>query len=122
MLKPPPVMPEFAPIPTIVLSDVTLYMPAARLIIPRTQICNGPLWPIAAISSEAVSTSIFGPPAPPVVPFWPHALTLAKPVGEPEVLQVPLGGGLVDCEGIGEPVGGVPGVSVTTRSSKDALA
>ena len=65
---------------------------------PLTQICSGPVWPIAAMSSAAVSTSIVGPPAPPVVPFWPSALTLAKPVGAPEVLQVPVGGGLVDGE------------------------
>jgi hypothetical protein len=34
-------------------------------------------------NSFAVSTDTVGPPAPPMVPFWPHAATAAKPSGVP---------------------------------------
>ena len=32
-------------------------------------------------NSSAVETVTVGPPAPPVVPFWPSAFTEAKPMG-----------------------------------------
>jgi hypothetical protein len=56
-------------------------------------------------------------PAPPVVPFWPNTVSDGKPAGRPDVSRVPgVGGGVV--------VGGVPGpgTSITSTSSKDALA
>ncbi|MFD0660957.1 hypothetical protein [Thermocatellispora tengchongensis] len=71
------------------------------------------------MSSAAVSTSTEGPPAPPVVPFWPQASTEAKPVGVPEVGQEP-GGGVETGGLLGGWVG--PATSVTSRSSKDAPA
>ena len=73
------------------------------------------------MSSEAVSTSTVGPPAPPVVPFWPHAFTAAKPVGWPTTRQVPAGGGLVGEVG-GGLLGGTPLTVSTRTSSNDALA
>ena len=47
-------------------------MPAGSVIMPLTQMFSGPVWPMAASSSAAVSTSTVGPPAPPVVPFCPR--------------------------------------------------
>ena len=42
MLRPPPVMPELAPTPTIVLSEVTLCIGPGSVIMPLTQMFSGP--------------------------------------------------------------------------------
>ncbi|MFI7442620.1 hypothetical protein [Nonomuraea indica] len=105
------------------MSEATLCIPAGTAIIPRTQMFSGPLWPIAVMSSFAVSTSTVGPPAPPVVPFWPQAFTEANPDGVPEVEQSPGGGGVtvgVTVGVTGGPLG--PPTSVTSTSSNEALA
>ncbi len=96
-----------------------------RVTIPRTHTVSGPATD-AAMSSEAVSTSTVGPPAPPVVPFWPHAFTAAKPVGWPTTggpgrrragrgvgAGGEVGGGLL---------GGTPLTVSTRTSSNEALA
>ncbi len=81
MFSPPPLMPESAPTPTIVVSELTSYMPAGRVIIPSTTTVRGPSAAMASMNDAASETGICGPPAPPVVPSWPSADTLANPVG-----------------------------------------
>src|SRR5688572_8480428 len=123
-LRPPPVNPDAAPMPTIVLSDVTLCICglAGSWIIPRTQMTSGPPRAMALVNSAAVSTSTVGPPAPPVVPFWPRALTDAKPIGPVDGWAQLPGGSVGPTVGVAVVVGfGLPSV-LTTRSSKDALA
>ena len=75
----------------------------------------------------ALVTVTVGAPAPPVVPFWPRALTAANPSGRPGsgVTGGSVGGGVLVTGGLlvdGPPVGPGPAVSVTTTSSKVALA
>src|SRR5689334_19682013 len=98
---------------------------------------SDPVCAIAARNPAVVFTVTVAPPAPPEVPFWPSALTLAKPLACPgcggvgEVLGVGEIDGDGDAEGDAEAdaegetdglmVGPGPGVSVTTTSSNDAL-
>jgi hypothetical protein len=121
MLNPPPVTPELAPSPMIVLSDVMLCIPAGSAIMPFTWMITGPDREIAASRSVALLTVTVGPPQPPVVPFWPSALTPAKPITRGGLVQFTGGWLDVELELVGGSVGGETLLSTTT-SSKDALA
>src|SRR6185369_6724673 len=106
MLSPNPVKPEFAPRPTIVLSEVTSVI-AVSVMVPLTWMTNGPDRWAKLMKSAAVDTVTVGPPAPPVVPFCPRALTPAQPSATPLA-----GGGLVGGGVVG---GGVVGGGVVGR-------
>src|SRR5688572_30705898 len=95
------------------------------LIVPCTWITIGPAVSIAVSSSSVVSTTTVGPPAPPVVPFWPKALTAAKPSARSPGcgglglvlglgLALGLGLGLDVGPDVGLEVGGVLPLSTTT--------
>ena len=61
---------------------------------------------MALRNSAVVSTTTVAPPAPPEVPFWPQAFTLAKPSAWPGCggvgVPVGVGEGEDDMEGVGE--------------------
>src|SRR5687767_9219263 len=84
------------------------------LMVPRTSITIAPMVSIAVSSSSVVSTTTVGPPAPPVVPFWPKALTLAKPSGRPGPGGSPGVEGEGDGEGEGMDGEGEVGVPLVT--------
>ncbi len=102
--------PEPEPTPTIVLSEVTSCIGPGSVSIPCTWMTRGPDCAIADRNADAVVTVTVGPPAPPVVPFWPQALTDAQP-------SATLGaGGLVGLGPAGiRPVGSLVGVGSARR-------
>src|SRR5215471_696025 len=104
-LSPPPLKPELAPRPTMVLSEVTLCIGPGSCTMPCTWITSGPGRDAASRNSATVRTVTVGPPAPPVVPFWPSAFTDAKPLG-----ASPMGDGAGD--GLGDGIGVGAGVGV----------
>src|SRR6185312_13159193 len=62
-----------------VLSEVTSCMGPGSGSRPFTRMMRGPAVAISARNCAAVVTVTVGPPAPPVVPFWPHVFTDAQP-------------------------------------------
>ncbi|MFD0469657.1 hypothetical protein ACFQ0B_16100 [Nonomuraea thailandensis] len=55
--------------------------PVGRVMVPLTWMTYGPGRAMWSRNWAVVVTVTVGPPAPPVVPFWPRALTAANPMG-----------------------------------------
>jgi hypothetical protein len=120
MFRPPPVSPEFAPTPTIVLSEVTSCIGPGSVMTPLTWTISAPGRAMAARNPAASDTVTAGPPQPPVVPFWPSANTSANPMMRGGVVQSTGGVDGVDDEG--GSLGGTTGTVSATTSSNAALA
>ena len=93
-------------------------VPVGSVIVPWTRMTYGPGRAMESRNCSVVVTVTVGPPAPPVVPFCPSALTAAKPlatlgIGGTVVVVVVVGGRVVVVVVTGGVVGGLVVVLVT---------